>query len=96
VIYRIACRAAGWSAAAFAHPLAIVGLLFASFAYWHAHSAEIGNPAVFALSVFALTTTQLVLLAQDRDTKALHKKIDELIRALPEARDDLIGLETKR
>jgi low affinity Fe/Cu permease len=93
MIYRTACRAAGWSANAFAHPLAIGGLLLVSFAYWHAHASEIGNPGVFALSVFALTTTQLVLLAQDRDTKALHRKIDELIHAQPGADDRIAGIE---
>ncbi len=66
-----------------------------SLGYWHWHHSAIGDPGVFALSVFSLTTTQLVLLSQDRDSRALQSKIDELIRAIPDARNDLIGIEAK-
>jgi low affinity Fe/Cu permease len=39
------------------------------------------------LMVFVIQSTQ------NRDTEALHAKMDEVIRALPEADDDLRGLE---
>lgn len=35
----------------------------------------------------------LIQYSQDRNSKALHVKIDELIRATPEARNELINVE---
>lgn len=53
------------------------------------------GPLTYWLSVFAITTSQMILYAGDRDTKALQKKEDEVIRAIPEADDELIELEKK-
>lgn len=92
-MHRAGCRLASWSAKAFAHPLAIIGLLTACFAYWHWHHAAIGDPGVFALSVFSLTTTQLVLLSQANGDRATHRKLDELIHGVPDADDNVAGIE---
>jgi low affinity Fe/Cu permease len=46
-----------------------------------------GTTVVTLLMVFLLQGTQL------RDTKALHLKLDELLRAVQEARTGLVGLE---
>ena len=48
-----------------------------------------------ALSVLAITLTQMVLAAQQRDTLALHAKLDELIHATANARDELMKAEQK-
>lgn len=37
----------------------------------------------------------LIQYVQNRDTKALHLKLDEVIRALETARNDLINIENK-
>lgn len=48
-----------------------------------------------ALSIIAITLTQMVLASQRRDTMALHAKLDELIHATDTARDDLMKAEKK-
>jgi low affinity Fe/Cu permease len=47
----------------------------------------------YALSVLAIVITGIVLIQGYRDTTALHAKMDELIIALRETRNDLVGLE---
>ncbi len=47
----------------------------------------------YALSVLAIVITGVVLMQGYRDTAALHAKLDELIIALKETRNDLVGLE---
>ena len=48
-----------------------------------------------ALSIVAITLTQLVLNQQRRREIALHIKIDELIRAETGARSELAGIEDR-
>ena len=47
----------------------------------------------YALSVMAIVITGVVLIQGYRDTAALHAKLDELIVALRETRNDVVGLE---
>jgi low affinity Fe/Cu permease len=47
----------------------------------------------YALSVMAIIITGVVLIQGYRDTAALHAKLDELIVALKETRNDVVGLE---
>lgn len=47
------------------------------------------------LSVFAITISNAVLVAQSRDTLAVHLKLDELLRTQEAARDAVIGAEHK-
>ena len=47
----------------------------------------------YALSVLAIVITGVVLIQGYRDTAALHAKLDELIVALRETRNDVVGLE---
>lgn len=49
----------------------------------------------YALSVMAIVITGVVLIQGYRDTAALHAKLDELIVALRETRNDVVGLEHK-
>jgi low affinity Fe/Cu permease len=47
----------------------------------------------FALSVLAIVITGVVLIQGYRDTAALHAKLDEVIVALGETRNEVVGLE---
>jgi low affinity Fe/Cu permease len=47
----------------------------------------------YALSVLAIMITGVVLIQGYRDTAALHAKLDEIIVALRETRNDVVGLE---
>jgi low affinity Fe/Cu permease len=47
----------------------------------------------FALSVAAIVITGIVLIQGYRDTAAIHAKLDEIVVALRETRNDVVGLE---
>ena len=47
----------------------------------------------YALSVAAIIITGVVLIQGYRDTAAIHAKLDEIVIALREARNNVVGLE---
>ncbi|WP_274627684.1 low affinity iron permease family protein [Arvimicrobium flavum] len=47
----------------------------------------------YALSMLAIVITGVVLIQGYRDTAALHAKLDEVILALRETRNEVVGLE---
>jgi low affinity Fe/Cu permease len=47
-------------------------------------------------SVVAFLLVFLIEYSQNRDTRALHLKLDELLRALDGPRSELVGLERRR
>ena len=47
----------------------------------------------YALSVAAIVITGIVLIQGYRDTAAIHAKLDEIIVALNETRNDVVGIE---
>lgn len=47
----------------------------------------------YILSVAAIIITGIVLLQGYRDTAAIHAKLDEIVIALKETRNDVVGLE---
>ena len=47
----------------------------------------------YALSVAAIIITGVVLIQGYRDTAAIHAKLDEIVLALREARNHVVGLE---
>jgi len=51
--------------------------------------------ANLAISIVTLLLLPILQATQNRDGAALQAKIDELIKATAEARDDLIGLEDR-
>jgi len=51
------------------------------------------NAVTYALSVAAIVITGVVLIQGYRDTAAIHAKLDEIIVALDETRNDVVGLE---
>ena len=47
----------------------------------------------YILSVVAIAITGVVLIQGYRDTAAIHAKLDEIVVALHETRNDVVGLE---
>ncbi|TPJ47910.1 low affinity iron permease family protein [Mesorhizobium sp. B2-7-1] len=47
----------------------------------------------YALSVAAIIITGVVLIQGYRDTAAIHAKLDEIVIALHQTRNDVVGLE---
>lgn len=82
----------------FAHPSAqIVIILFCVAWFLSGLTVEV---LTMALSVLAITLTQMVLNGQyDREAEAhrrdvaMHAKLDELIKATKRARDEMVGIE---
>jgi low affinity Fe/Cu permease len=69
---------------AIAAALVVLSLLFTSV-----ETTNIAISIVTLLMVFVLQNTQ------NRDSAALHLKMDEIVRAVPEARDDVRGVESR-
>ena len=81
-----------------AHPYAQIGLIIVCVAWYEAGLTSNGLTA--GLSILAITLTQMVLNSQGqreaearRRDVALHAKLDELIIATREARDEIAGIE---
>lgn len=82
----------------FAHPAMQIGtIVFCIAWFWFGFHAD-GLTA--ALSILAITLTQMVLNGQyERESEAhrrdvaMHAKIDELIKATKRARDEMVGIE---
>jgi low affinity Fe/Cu permease len=74
------------------HPVGIV-LIVVFCIGWIAVGNGI-DTLTLALSVLAITLTQMVLNQQRRHEAALHLKIDELVHGLDGARNELMGIET--
>lgn len=51
------------------------------------------NAVTYALSVAAIIITGVVLIQGYRDTAAIHAKLDEIVIALNQTRNDVVGLE---
>lgn len=98
VLVRIGDRISDATSKLFAHPaMQIAVIIFCIAWFWLGFHAE-GLTA--ALSVLAITLTQMVLNGQyDRETEAhrrdvaMHAKLDELIKATKRARDEMVGIE---
>jgi len=97
-IHRLGCWLSARVADLAAHPYAQLSFILLCVAWF-----VIGwgvNTLTAALSVLAITLTQMVLNQQAaRETEAhrrdvaLHAKLDELILATKEARDEIAGVE---
>jgi low affinity Fe/Cu permease len=97
-VHRIGCRISAAVAKFSADPLAQVGFILLCVA-WFAVGWNV-NVLTAALSILAITLTQMVLNSQgerERDAHrrdvALHAKLDELLLASRRARDELAGIE---
>ena len=83
-----------------AHPFAQAGLLLVC-GVWLARGLEV-DTLTLALSILAITLTQMVLNMQmsreaeaHRRDLALHAKLDELVLSMQGARDELAGIEER-
>src|SRR5947209_11353619 len=97
-IHRFGCWLSAKVADVGAHPYAQFGFLLLCLA-WFATGWGV-NALTAALSVLAITLTQMVLNQQaareaeaHRRDVALHAKLDELILASKGARDEIAGVE---
>ena len=99
-VERLGRRVSEWVADLAAHPLAQIGVILFCALWW-----TIGLPTdilTAALSILAITLTQMVLNRQNeremddhRRDVAMHAKLDELISASRRARNDLVGIEER-
>jgi low affinity Fe/Cu permease len=96
----VGCYVSSWVADIAAHPYAQIGFIVVCVA-WFVIGFNI-NVLTAALSIMAITLTQMVLNNQNereaeahRRDVAMHAKLDELISASRQARNDLVGLEDR-
>jgi low affinity Fe/Cu permease len=89
---RAASAAGAWTG----HPLAFV-LSLAAVAVWALSGPLFGFSDTWQLVINTATTITTFLLVfliqntQNRDSAAIHLKLDEVLRALPEARPEMAG-----
>lgn len=95
---QLGCWLSEVGAQASAHPYAQIGLIVLC-AIWYLGGFDV-NMLTAVLSVLAITLSQMVLNRQSsreadahRRDLALHAKLDELIIASREARDEIAGVE---
>ena len=96
--YRAGCRISAVASDISAHPFAQLGIILFCALWW-----TIGLPTdilTAALSILAITLTQMVLNRQNereldahRRDVAMHAKLDELVLASKGARDEIAGIE---
>lgn len=95
---RLGCRISSAVSDLAAHPLAQLGVIAFCVAWF-----ALGLPTdllTAALSILAITLSQMVLNRQDereveahRRDVAMHAKLDELVHASRHARDEMVGIE---
>lgn len=88
--YRAACTISEKVASGVAHPYAQIGFI-AACALWLLCGGSVAA-LTLVLSILAITLTQMVLLSQDRITRAEHQKLDAII-AGTDADDAVAGIE---
>lgn len=79
---------AKWTGSHWTFTIAAV-LVLGMLAFTSVETTNITISVVTLLMVFVLQNTQ------NRDSAALHLKLDEIVRADPDARDDVRGVESK-
>jgi low affinity Fe/Cu permease len=97
-VAELGCWVSGKVAEIAAHPHTQIGVILLCVAWFAIGWSE--NALTAALSILAITLTQMVLNSQyareveaSRRDIALHAKIDELIIATKEARNEIAGVE---
>src|SRR6187397_303230 len=93
-------RFAKWTAHATGHPLAFV-LAASTIAVWLVTGPLFGFSDTWQLVINTGTTIVTFLMvfviqnSQNRDAKAVHAKLDELIRSIATARNEFVNAETE-
>jgi len=97
-LYQLGCDVSAWVSDVAAHPYAQLALVIVCVA-WFALGLET-NLLTAALSILAITLTQMVLNRQNereaeahRRDIAMHAKLDELIISVRRAHNEMAGIE---
>ena len=97
-LYLLGCRVSAWTSDVFAHPAVQLGFIVLCIGWFL--SGWPTDLLTAALSIMAITLTQMVLNRQNereaeahRRDIAMHAKLDELIIAVTHAHNDLAGIE---
>ena len=97
-LYQLGCDISAWVSDVAAHPYAQLALIIICVA-WFALGLET-SLLTAALSILAITLTQMVLNRQNereleahRRDVAMHAKLDELVIASQRARNEMAGIE---
>lgn len=97
-LYQLGCDVSAWVSDVAAHPYAQLALVIICIV-WFALGLETGLLTA-ALSILAITLTQMVLNRQNqreaeahRRDVAMHAKLDELLVASRRARNEMAGIE---
>lgn len=95
---RVGCQVSSWVSDVAAHPYAQIGVIIFCALWW-----TVGLPTdilTAALSILAITLTQMVLNRQGerevdahRRDVAMHAKLDELVVSVRGARNEMAGIE---
>ena len=99
-VKRVGCQVSAIVADAFAHPFAQVGVILFCAVWWALRLPT--DILTAALSILAITLTQMVLNNQNereldshRRDVAMHAKLDELIAASRRAKNEFVGIEDR-
>ena len=93
-------RIATWATECVGHPLASV-LAITAILLWLLSGPLFGWSDTWQILINTVTTVITFLMvfllqhSQNKDTKAIQKKLDEIVHALPEASNQVIGIERK-
>ena len=97
-LYKLGCNVSAWVSDVFAHPVVQLGFILLCIVWFV--SGWPTDLLTAALSIMAITLTQMVLNRQNereaeahRRDIAMHAKLDELIIAVTHAHNDLAGIE---
>ena len=97
-LVEIGNRVSAWTSDLFAHPYMQIGVILFCLS-WFVFGLK-DDLLTAALSILAITLTQMVLNAQnDREAEdrrrdiAMHAKLDELLIAMKGARNEMAGIE---
>jgi len=97
-LYKLGCHISAWVSDVFAHPAVQLGFILLCIAWFVSGLST--NLLTAALSIMAITLTQMVLNRQNereaeahRRDVAMHAKLDELIIAVTHAHNDMAGIE---
>lgn len=94
-LYILGCKLSAWGSNLAGHPAAILAVAVGCAAWFIIGGPAAENTLTLALSILAITLTQMVLNQQRLSERALHIKIDELVFAMKGARDEIAGIENK-
>ncbi len=92
-LFELGGTISSWVADKAGHPLAQIAVVLFCTIWFVVGGPASENALTLVLSVSAITLTQMVLNQQKRNEAALHLKIDELIYAKKNARDEIAGIE---